>query len=182
MIMDKLEYVYTQAAMDQMFKLGPKEMQGEIWDEKGRYEVVEILISHQPDLINSIRFSYRTAEEKVIHSKTYGEPTGLKFDMVEFDSSGEVLTSLSGTLKDGRLASIVFGTNKRKYGPFGRTGDKSSCSPYEDFEYKFKPGRFGGFHGSVVDGSVYAIGAYVKPYMVYDLDDVCDALTDNLWL
>ncbi|MFS7982986.1 putative jacalin-like lectin domain-containing protein [Helianthus anomalus] len=80
--MDKLEYVYTQAAMDNMFKLGPKGMQGEIWDEKGRYKVVEILISHQQDLINSIRFTYRTAEEDVIHSKTYGEPTGLKFDMV----------------------------------------------------------------------------------------------------
>ncbi|KAI7727571.1 hypothetical protein M8C21_025511, partial [Ambrosia artemisiifolia] len=281
--------ILASCQIENMFKTGPKEMKGEIWDEKGSFEayrgntrLVEILITHQQDVINSIRFTYRKGDN-VFHSQTYGEPYGLNFDMVDISDHNEVLTSVSGELLDGRLASIVFGTNKKTYGPFGRTGSKeghmeappppssssslsllqralflslpttqsqdTSFSPgdilsrltsvslsgsnplplssippppssqdfkflslpttqsqdttfspsdilstlttvssipavphprhsgsYEDFKYQFKPDRFGGFHGSVYDGSVYAIGVNVKPYELYTLDDFMDDL------
>ncbi|GJW76685.1 hypothetical protein Tco_0138367 [Tanacetum coccineum] len=36
---------------------------------------------------------------------------------------------------------------------------------YEPFNFEFGPRNlFGGFHGSVYEGSVEAIGVYVKPY------------------
>ncbi|KAK1439402.1 hypothetical protein QVD17_05220 [Tagetes erecta] len=135
--------------MDNMFKLEPPNMKGQIWDEKSSSELVEILISHDEDFIRSMRFTYRTGQQ------------------VEFDYPGEVLTSVSGdrVYDNGRLTSIVFGTNKRNYGPFGRTGSRSNCFSYKDFKYEFKPGRFGGFHGSVEYGYVYAVGVYVKTYV-----------------
>lgn len=92
----------------------------------------------------------------------------------------EVLTSVSGEYKDGRLVSIAFETNRQKFGPFGRTGSCSNSSSYANFKYEFTAGRFGGFHGSVDDGSVYAIGVYVKSYELIDLDD-CDDLQLNFW-
>ncbi|KAK9074964.1 hypothetical protein SSX86_003283 [Deinandra increscens subsp. villosa] len=144
-----------------MFKLGPKITRGEIWDLKGHSKIVEILITHQRYSIKSIRFSYRDANNRVVHSPTYGDPCGLNFNIVEFNTDGEDLTSVSGKYLFGELASIVFGTNKRKFGPFGST---DSSSGYQDFNYEFKAGRFGGFHGSVSDGCVNAIGVYVKPY------------------
>ncbi|KAD3640371.1 hypothetical protein R6Q59_003198 [Mikania micrantha] len=166
--------------MDNMFKMGPSEMQGEIWDEKGFSKIVDILVSHQQDCINSIKFTYDFNRE-IVHSQTHGQPNGLKFDMVEFDYHSEWLTSLSGEYKNGRLASITFGTNKKTYGPFGRTGSRSSSSGlYDEFEYKFNPLRFGGLHGSVCDGSVYAIGVYVKPYKIYTLEEYCDELLESL--
>ncbi|KAM0036976.1 putative jacalin-like lectin domain superfamily [Helianthus debilis subsp. tardiflorus] len=61
-----------------MLKLGPKEMKGEIWDEKGSTEILEILTSHQQDSINSIQFTCNTDGE-VFLVETHGEPTGLKF-------------------------------------------------------------------------------------------------------
>ncbi|KAK1426975.1 hypothetical protein QVD17_15657 [Tagetes erecta] len=164
----------------EVFKTGPTEMKGEIWDEKGRFELVEILITHQQDFINSIRFTYRI-DEDAYHSKTYGKPNGLKFNMVEIGYPNEVLTSVSGKYKDGRLVSIAFETNKKKFGPFGRTGCSSNSSLYEDFRYEFTAGRFGGFHESVDDGSMYAIGVYVKSYEVYTLDDFCEDLQMIFW-
>ncbi|XP_076883232.1 uncharacterized protein LOC143531935 [Bidens hawaiensis] len=155
-----------------MLKLGPKEMKGQTWDEKGYSKVKEILISHQQDVINSIQSTCSTDGE-IFPSQTHGEPTGLKFKTVKFDS-GEFLTSVSGDYKEGRLASIVFGTNKRTYGPFGRT--RSRCTPdrslYDEFCYEFGPRDcFGGFHGSVDGGSVHAMGVYVKLYVANAYDD-----------
>ncbi|KAI3820833.1 hypothetical protein L1987_08382 [Smallanthus sonchifolius] len=101
--------------------------------------------------------------------------------LVEIGYPHEVLTCVSGEYKDGRLVSIVFGTNKREYGPFGRAGSRSNSTSYADFKYAIKPGRFGGFNGSVDGGSVYAIGVYVKSYEVYTLDDFCDDFCGDLW-
>ncbi|KAM0004748.1 putative jacalin-like lectin domain-containing protein [Helianthus debilis subsp. tardiflorus] len=158
--------------MEKMLKLGPKEMKGEIWDEKGSTDILEILISHQQDSINSIQFTCNTDGE-VFLAETHGEPTGMKFKTVTFDySNNEYLTSISGEYDNGRLVSIVFGTNKKKYGPFGRTGSKSDESSYDDFCFEFGPRNcFGGFHGSVFNGCVHAIGVYVKQYKSYADDE-----------
>ncbi|KAK9074967.1 hypothetical protein SSX86_003286 [Deinandra increscens subsp. villosa] len=167
--------------MDDMFKMGPREMRGEIWDEKGRSELVEILITHQQDFINSIRFTYFINRQKTVHSQIYGEPNGLNLNMVTIDYPCEVLTSVSGEYNkaDGRLVSIVFGTNCRTCGPFGRTSSTGSSSNnsglYDEFKYDMVPGRFGGFHGSVDGGSVHAIGVYVKPFVPSEMfDDIYD--------
>ncbi|KAL8200153.1 hypothetical protein R6Q57_011492 [Mikania cordata] len=118
-----------------MLKLGPTDMRGEIRDEKGRIEIVEIQLTCQVDRINSIRFTYKI-NGKVVHSKNHGIPNGLKFDM--------------GQYLFGDLASITFvtnnslGTDEKKYGPFGTTGCQSSS--YKDFKFNFKSCRFGGFH------------------------------------
>ena len=42
--------------MAQMIKLGRRVTQGSVWDEGGKSDIVQILISHQPDSIKSIQF------------------------------------------------------------------------------------------------------------------------------
>lgn len=77
--------------MSEMVKVGPKAMEGLIWDEKGNSSIVEIQISHQQNIINSMQFSYASHSEEdlfmdVYASKTYGEPHGLKFSTVSRDN------------------------------------------------------------------------------------------------
>ena len=74
-------------------KLGPKEMEGTIWDAKVNSNIAQILISHQQNIINSIQFSYVSSSEDenilfldVYASKPYGEPHGLKFSTVSRDN------------------------------------------------------------------------------------------------
>lgn len=67
-------------------KLGLKQMEGSIWDEKGHSEIVSVAISHQHDSINSIKFTYSGDYEDVYSSKTYGELDGLKFNTVSYTS------------------------------------------------------------------------------------------------
>lgn len=50
-----------------MLKLGLKSMLGSSWDEVGNNEVVQILISHQENIIFSIQFVY-AEKGKVRHS------------------------------------------------------------------------------------------------------------------
>ncbi|KAI3687656.1 hypothetical protein L1987_81356 [Smallanthus sonchifolius] len=151
--------------LENMLKLGPKLMEGSIWDERGKTGVAQILISHQEAMINSIQFIYRSRAE-VSHSKIYGEPDGLKFDLVTFDHPDEFLTSVAGEFGDDGIASLSFSTNNRTYGPFG--GFDTDAAPtdyfYKKFKYNFElEGSFQGFHGSVKDSRVYAIGIFVQP-------------------
>ncbi|KAI3792227.1 hypothetical protein L2E82_06101 [Cichorium intybus] len=145
--------------MENMVKFGPKSMTGSIWDEGGKSKILQILISHGNNCINSIQFVY-VVDKKVLRSEVHGGSNGFKFDIVTFDHSGEYLVSVSGQYSSGRLASIAFGTNNRTYGPFGR----ANSSYYDDFVYNFRhKSSFGGFYGSVFNSFVYAIGVYVKP-------------------
>ena len=70
------------------------------------------------------------------------------------------------------MISLVLGTNKKRHGPFGRTtGGSSDSSNIDEFNYEFGPRFcFGGFHGSVKDGCLHAIGVYVKPLEIIDAD------------
>ncbi|PWA60882.1 jacalin-like lectin domain-containing protein [Artemisia annua] len=146
-----------------MLKLGPKEMKGEVWDEGGKSEIVQILISHEEDTIRAMQFAY-VVDGKVLLSQIYGELTGLNFDRVTFNRPCEYLVSISGEYDiDGTLVSAAFRTNHKKYGPFG--GSDDSESGYDKFKYKFGS-SFGGFHGSVYNSCVHSIGVYVKPVAV----------------
>nr|KAJ0189768.1 hypothetical protein LSAT_V11C800414960 [Lactuca sativa] len=152
-----------------MMKLGPGPLRsGNNWEERGMSEIVQILISYESDRICSIQFAY-VQNGGVRHSKKYGQDGRVGFDAnlsllqeskVTFDYPSEYLTYVSGRYKDhDRLTSIVFGTNKRKYGPFG-----TSTSTEGEFNYKFGTrSSFAGFYGTVYCGLVYAIGVYVKP-------------------
>ncbi|KAL4592404.1 hypothetical protein LXL04_005397 [Taraxacum kok-saghyz] len=151
----------TRCQMENMVKLSSTEMRGSIWDEIGKTKIVQILISHGQSAIYSIQFVY-VVDEKVVPSEMHGNPIGSNFDMVTFDYPGEYLVSVSGDDHYDGLASITFGTNKRKYGPFGMTGD--SMFPYKNFAYNFRlKSSFGGFHGNVYNSRLYGIGVYVKP-------------------
>ncbi|KAL4592407.1 hypothetical protein LXL04_005400 [Taraxacum kok-saghyz] len=170
--------------METMAKLGTPH-KGSRWDEIGMTEIAQILISHGKSAIYSIQFVY-VADGKLFPSKIHGSPDGLKFDTVTFDYPSEYLVSISGDHSLEGLASITFGTNKRKYGPFGRNteddcksefdafGTKKrmfdqfgmSGSHYEKFAYNFRPkSSFGGFHGSLQThkSGVGSIGVYVRP-------------------
>ncbi|KAI3792224.1 hypothetical protein L2E82_06097 [Cichorium intybus] len=84
---------------------------------------------------------------KMLPSEVHGKPSGRKFDIVTIDDPEEYLTSVSGQHGINKLVSVTFGTNKRKYGPFGSV-IKGSLPP---FVYNFSPkSSFGGFHGSVL--------------------------------
>ncbi|PWA59515.1 jacalin-like lectin domain-containing protein [Artemisia annua] len=140
--------------MGDMMKLGPKEMKGETWDQGGMSEIVQICISHQNNCINSFKISVDRNEDmpSVYAQNTYENPDGMNFSTVVIDHPKEFLVSVSGEYLDGKLASIVFVTNKRRQGPFGKTGGSSSSNlPYEPFNFEFVPRNlFGGFHGSAV--------------------------------
>lgn len=83
----------------------------------------------------------------------------------------EYLVSVSGEYKKGKLISLVFCTNKKRHGPFGRTGGGSSDVSIDEFNFEFGPRFcFGGFHGSVKEGCLHTIGVYVKPHEIIDAD------------
>ncbi|KAJ9542738.1 hypothetical protein OSB04_029244 [Centaurea solstitialis] len=150
--------------MENMLKLGPKWKNGSPWDEGGNTEIVQILISYDKAKIKSIQFVYADKPTGVRLSPVYGEPTGSYFKSVLFDYPSEYLTSMSGVCYDnyvcnGITASIAFGTNIRKYGPFGMS--PRYCS--SEFNYEFGARGFGGFHGTAKKSCLGSIGIYVKP-------------------
>lgn len=86
------------------------------------------------------------------------------------DYPSEFLTSVSGVYDNNGLIAFAFGSDKRMYGPFGKISVgaapefKSSTVYYLKFSYEFgQRSCFAGFHGSVHDSYVNAIGIYIKP-------------------
>ncbi|KAI3792220.1 hypothetical protein L2E82_06093 [Cichorium intybus] len=146
--------------MENSVKLIPREMKGSIWDENRNTKVVQILISHGISAVHSIQFAH-VVDEKVVSSEMHGNPNGSKFDIMTFDYPGEYLISIFAQHFGRGLSSITFGTNKRKYGPFGDTNFNYAPATVT---YNFKPrSSFGGFHGSILDSRLYAIGVYIRP-------------------
>ncbi|KAL7595208.1 hypothetical protein Lser_V15G28078 [Lactuca serriola] len=101
--------------MAAMMKLGPREMQGSLWDDRGKSKIDQIFISFDNYVVYSIQFVY-VVDGKLVPSEVHGTPCGSKFDIVKFDQPREYLTSVTGRLaryRNDRLLSITFGTNKR---------------------------------------------------------------------
>ncbi|KAI3792226.1 hypothetical protein L2E82_06100 [Cichorium intybus] len=146
--------------MENMLKLGPNQTKGSIWDDGGKTKIVQILISYGRQTVYSIQF-VSAVNGKMLPSEVHGKPSGRKFDIVTIDDPEEYLTSVSGQHGINKLVSVTFGTNKRKYGPFGSVIKGSSLPP---FVYNFSPkSSFGGFHGSVYKSCLCSIGVYVRP-------------------
>lgn len=81
---------------------------------------------------------------------------------VVLDYPSEYLTWISGTNYSTGLRSIIFGTNKGSYGPYGSTRIHPSI-PYKEFKFEIGDDRsFGGFHGTKHDTFIGSIGVYVN--------------------
>ncbi|PWA77542.1 jacalin-like lectin domain-containing protein [Artemisia annua] len=95
--------------MAQMIKLGRRVTKGSVWDEGGKSDIVQILISHQPDYIKSIQFLYNSNGVGSL-SEVHGEHTGTKFNTIVLDHAAEFLTSgygLQVSVSDGYLRSDI---------------------------------------------------------------------------
>ena len=60
--------------MENKQRFSPVDMEGSIWDEGGKTEIVQILISHDEDSINAIQFVY-VVNRKLVRSKIHGKVT-----------------------------------------------------------------------------------------------------------
>ncbi|PWA50567.1 inactive protein RESTRICTED TEV MOVEMENT 1 [Artemisia annua] len=143
-------------------KLGAAQQEMVCWDECGKTEIVQIFISHDGRTIKSIQFSY-AEDGEVRLSQVHGDrDTALNLEIVTLDYPSEYLTSFSGHLNEDEDGfSIEFGTNKRRYGPFGDE-DPDYDEPIP-FQYKFDKQSFGGFHGGIYKNQLYTLGVFIKP-------------------
>lgn len=74
-------------------KLGPKEMKGSIWDDRGKSKIDRILISYENYGVYSIQFVY-VVDGKLIPSEIHGKPSDLYFDIVSINYHVHIYSSL----------------------------------------------------------------------------------------
>uniref|UniRef100_A0A8I6XYD5 Jacalin-type lectin domain-containing protein n=1 Tax=Hordeum vulgare subsp. vulgare TaxID=112509 RepID=A0A8I6XYD5_HORVV len=114
------------------------------------------------EVVHSLAFSYSDDRGKQHHAGPWGVSAG-SFDMIQLGSS-EFLTEVSGTLGSFTqyhhdvdvLTSVLFTTNARSYGPFGRGGGVPFHSP------EMISGSITGFFAHSGKGAIDAIGIYVN--------------------
>ncbi|MCD7455680.1 hypothetical protein HAX54_029133 [Datura stramonium] len=150
----------------EMIKVGPvgRTGGGSIWDEKGRDEVVGILVSYSENTIESLQFLFYE-NGNLVQSDKHGSNRRENFSAVVFDYPSEFLTSLSGSYGNNGystvLSAIKFNTNKGSYGPFGCA---KLATDAKHFNFQIGNHRlFGGFHGTKSRQAVESIGIYLKP-------------------
>lgn len=151
----------------EMIKIGPvggRSSGGSVWDEKGRDEVVGILVSYSEDTIESLQFLFYE-NGNLVQSDKHGSHHCENFFAVVFDYPSEFLTLLSGSYDNNGystvLSAIKFNTNKGSYGPFGCTQPVTDA---KHFNFQIGNHRFfGGFHGTRNRHAVESIGIYLKP-------------------
>uniref|UniRef100_A0A5B7B841 Putative inactive protein RESTRICTED TEV MOVEMENT 1-like n=1 Tax=Davidia involucrata TaxID=16924 RepID=A0A5B7B841_DAVIN len=154
-----------------MIKIGAISCDGEVWDDKGRSDIVQIFISWTDGTgftsgINFIQFLY-VENGTLVLSEKHGGKSGNKFNTVKLDYPSEFLTRLSGHVvyrdRGYDVDSITFGTNRGTHGPFGGSFEGTG---EDDTFFDFQMGQdrpFGGFHGSTMNGYLQSIGVYVRP-------------------
>ncbi|KAL7220797.1 hypothetical protein ACSBR2_013649 [Camellia fascicularis] len=154
-------------------------LSGEVWDHKGKTELVQIFISRGDDAINFLQFQYVENGNLVLSEPSLSMNVGTRFNTVKLNYPDEFLTSISGSYICGyryKVTSITFDTNRGRYGPFGQ---QHQC----DREFIFQMGQdrqFGGFHGSIKDGSLESIGVYVKP--ITTLNKPAGKVKEERWM
>ncbi|URE19108.1 Jacalin, partial [Musa troglodytarum] len=128
------------------------------WDESSYGNVKQILVTHG-NAINSIQIIYDINGTVALAHRHGGD--GDYFDCISFEPS-EYLTSIGGHYGPVEqrgaavMRSLEFGTNRRKYGPFGWEEGTPFC-------FDFHSGLdFGGFHGRSTGSHLSALGIYVK--------------------
>ncbi|XP_042497999.1 inactive protein RESTRICTED TEV MOVEMENT 1-like [Macadamia integrifolia] len=148
--------------MEMMIKVGPYgwKSRGNPWDEKGQSMVTQIFIFYDSETVYSIQIAY-ILDGKLQLSNIHGGK-GNMFETVDIDYPSEFLTGITGYTDGyyGKVASLTFETNQRKFGPFGLE-EGNNLTP---FRIKMGTKRiFAGFHGSSDTNYLYLIGVYVKP-------------------
>ncbi|XP_010522222.1 PREDICTED: inactive protein RESTRICTED TEV MOVEMENT 1-like [Tarenaya hassleriana] len=143
------------------------------WDDAGRTEICQIILSGGDMGITSIQFQF-FEDGKLVLSNIYGQSShaGNIFETIELNYPDEYITGISGEYtteqftsyghRNPRIRAIKFTTNEAEYGPLGRAIGMSS-----GVRFSFKLGKspqFGGFHGTYdTTHGLHSIGVYLKP-------------------
>ncbi|KAJ9166061.1 hypothetical protein P3X46_020860 [Hevea brasiliensis] len=131
------------------------------WDDGVFDSVRQVLICHGAG-VDSIQFEYDKKGTSV-WSEKHGGTGGVRTNKVKLDYPDEYLVSVSGHYGSGvdygpiLIRSLIFESNKRKYGPFG-------IQQGTHFSFPLTGGKVVGFHGR---SSWYldSIGVYLKPLL-----------------
>ncbi|KAM3337215.1 inactive protein RESTRICTED TEV MOVEMENT 1-like [Capsicum galapagoense] len=134
-----------------------------VWDEKGRFKIAKIFMSHGTHLIQSIQFLFVDDNGHFVLSENHGPEHGYNFITVVLDYPSEFITGIRGTYYSNYngLRSIIFYTNKGTHGPYGRNVESEVCNV---FNLPIgKDCSFAGFYGIHNGTLIEDIGMYVKP-------------------
>ncbi|XP_002510454.2 jacalin-related lectin 3 [Ricinus communis] len=132
------------------------------WDDGISNSVRQVIICHGA-AVDSIQFEYDKKGTSV-WSEKHGGTGCIKINKVKFDYPDEYLVSVSGHYGSVveyygpvLVRSLMFQTNRRKYGPFG-------IQQGTQFSFPLTGGQVVGFHGR---SSWYldSIGVYLKPFL-----------------
>ncbi|KAL6542246.1 hypothetical protein OROMI_023848 [Orobanche minor] len=150
---------------------------GTVWEHCGKSEISQIFISTSRSRIDFIQFAYVDQNGIPVLSERIGGGSGCSSNLqtITFDYPTEHITRLEGCyVKDAEsknLCSIIFHTNKRKYGPIGPgiciddfdhiDFEDLRETGLDDFNYQVG-GVFYGFFGTYKSNCVESIGLYMK--------------------
>ncbi|KAF5950821.1 hypothetical protein HYC85_012814 [Camellia sinensis] len=99
-------------------------LSGEVWDHKGKTELVQIFISRGDYGINFLQFQYVENGNLVLSEPSLSMNIGNRFETVsKLNYPDEFLTSISCSYSityGYKVTSITFDTNQGRYGPFGQ--------------------------------------------------------------
>ncbi|XP_009758904.1 inactive protein RESTRICTED TEV MOVEMENT 1-like [Nicotiana sylvestris] len=146
-----------------MIKVGPAGgLGGTVWEEKGKGQIAKIYLSYGEYQIYSLQFLF-VENGNFVLSDRHGDAHNENFTTVVLYYQSEYLTWIKGSYDTNDLRSIIFGTNKGFYGPYGNMKTPSPAN-YKEFKFEIGDDRsFGGFHGTEYDSGIESIGVYVKP-------------------
>ncbi|KAL6525024.1 hypothetical protein OROMI_030617 [Orobanche minor] len=154
---------------------------GTVWDHCGKSEISQIFISTSArSRIDFIQFAYVDQDGIPVLSERIGGGSGSSnLQTITFDYPTEHITRLKGCYLDDaeskNLCSIIFHTNKHKYGPYGLgrvisfddvdlfdIEELTEMELQNEFNYEVG-GEFFGFFGTFKSNCVESIGLYMKP-------------------
>ncbi|KAM3288987.1 hypothetical protein P3S67_017274 [Capsicum chacoense] len=134
-----------------------------VWDEKGRFKIAKIFLSHGTHLIHAIQFLFVDDNGHFVLSENHGPEHGYNFITIVLDYPSEFITGIRGTYYNNYngLRSIIFDTNKGTHGPYGRNVESEACNVFN--LPIANDCSFAGFYGINNDKVIGDIGMYVKP-------------------
>ncbi|KAL6511985.1 hypothetical protein OROGR_021582 [Orobanche gracilis] len=147
---------------------------GTVWDHCGKSEISQIFISASRYRIDFIQFAYVQNGIPVLSERIGGGSGSCNLETITFDYPTEHITRFQGCYvadaESKYLCSIIFHTNKRKYGAYGGFCTDGDLIDYQDlnetglddFDYHVG-GEFWGFIGTYKSNCVESIGLYMKP-------------------
>ncbi|KDP38566.1 hypothetical protein JCGZ_04491 [Jatropha curcas] len=132
------------------------------WDDGVFNSVRQVVICHGA-AIESVQFEYIDKKGISVWSDKHGGTGGIRTNKVKLDFPDEYLVTIIGhygsVVDYGPILvrSLVFESNRRKYGPFG-------IQMGTDFSFPLTGGKVIGFHGRC-SWYLDSIGVYLKPLL-----------------